>query len=386
VFEKRASKNKKRWVMKSKLRILMLEDARDDAELIGRSMIKAGLSFESKRVDTKDDFSEALANFKPDVILSDHSLPQFNSLDALKVCKQKGLSIPFILVTGTVSEEFAVTCLKEGADDYLLKSNLVRLSSAVQNALRQRELQEQRKNAEAELRIQNEELVKINQEMDSFIYSVSHNLRAPLMSVLGLVDLASREDIDRGSYFQDYFSMMNNSIAKLDDTLKEILDYARNSRQQIVHQKIDFRKTIEESLERLKYLEGFEAMQSNITIKADGAFYSDEYRITVIMNNLISNAINYRDQAKDVCILNIGVLITKEKALVSVEDNGIGIPEEYRPKIFNMFFRGTVKSKGAGLGLYIVRETIGKLNGRITIHSDYGKGTTVELELPNHLA
>jgi CheY-like chemotaxis protein len=73
----------------SKLRILMLEDARDDAELIGRSMIKAGLSFESKRVDTKDDFSDALKDFKPDVILSDHSLPQFNSLDALKVCKQK---------------------------------------------------------------------------------------------------------------------------------------------------------------------------------------------------------------------------------------------------------------------------------------------------------
>ena len=371
--------------MKGKLRILMLEDARDDAELIGRSMIKAGLSFESKRVDTKDDFSDALKDFKPDVILSDHSLPQFNSLDALKVCKQKGLSVPFILVTGTVSEEFAVTCLKEGADDYLLKSNLVRLPLAIQNALKQRELQEQRKNAESELRIQNEELVKVNQEMDSFIYSVSHNLRAPLMSVLGLVDLASREDLDRGKYFQDYFSMMNHSIAKLDDTLKEILDYSRNSRQQIVHQKIDFRKIVEESLERLKYLEGFEMIQSNITIKADGAFYSDEYRLTVIMNNLISNAINYRDPAKEVCILNISVLITKEKALVSVEDNGIGIPEEYQSKIFNMFFRGTVKSKGAGLGLYIVKETINKLNGKIGIHSDYGKGTTVELELPNYI-
>jgi signal transduction histidine kinase len=363
----------------------MLEDLRDDAELISRSMVKSGLLFDAKRVDTKDDFSEALKNFKPDVILSDHSLPQFNSLDALKVCKQKGLSIPFILVTGTVSEEFAVTCLKEGADDYLLKSNLVRLPSAIQNALKQRELQEQRKNAEAELRVQNEELVKVNQEMDSFIYSVSHNLRAPLMSVLGLVDLASREDMDRGSYFQDYFSMMNHSIAKLDETLKEILDYSRNSRQQIVHQKIDFRKIIEESLERLKYLEGFEMMQKNITIKADGAFYSDEYRLTVIMNNLISNAINYKDSAKENCILNISVLITKEKALVSIEDNGIGIPKEYLSKIFNMFFRGTVKSKGAGLGLYIVKETINKLNGKITIFSDYGKGSTVQLELPNHL-
>jgi signal transduction histidine kinase len=372
--------------MKNKLKILMLEDERDDAELIGRSMIKSGMLFESKRVDTKEDFSEALKSYNPDVILSDHSLPQFNSLEALKVCKQKGLSVPFILVTGTVSEEFAVTCLKEGADDYLLKSNLVRLPLAIQNALKQRELQEQRKNAEAELRIQNEELVKVNQEMDSFIYSVSHNLRAPLMSVLGLVDLASREDMDRGSYFQEYFSMMNHSISKLDDTLKEILDYSRNSRQQIVHQKIDFRKVVEDSLERLKYLEGFEIMQTNITIKADGAFYSDEYRLTVVMNNLISNAVNYKDNAKEKCILNISVLITKEKAVINVEDNGIGIPEEFQSKIFNMFFRGTVKSKGAGLGLYIVRETIGKLNGHIEIHSQYGKGTRVELTLPNHMA
>jgi signal transduction histidine kinase len=372
--------------MNNKLKILMLEDERDDAELIGRSMIKSGMSFESKRVDTKEDFAEAINSFSPDVILSDHSLPQFNSLEALKICKQKGLSIPFILVTGTVSEEFAVTCLKEGADDYLLKSNLVRLPLAIQNALKQKELQEQRKKAEAELRVQNEELVKVNQEMDSFIYSVSHNLRAPLMSVLGLVDLASREDMDRGSYFQEYFSMMNHSIAKLDDTLKEILDYSRNSRQQIVYQKIDFRGIVENSLERLKYLEGFEIMQNNITIKADGAFYSDEYRLTVIMNNLISNAINYKDLSKEKCILNISVLITKEKAIVSVEDNGIGIPEEFKSRIFNMFFRGTVKSKGAGLGLYIVKETISKLNGKIAIHSTYGKGSRVEMELPNHIA
>ena len=103
------------------------------------------------------------------------------------------------------------------------------------------------------------------------------------------------------------------------------------------------------------------------------------------MNNY-SNAINYKDNAKEKCILNISVLITKEKALISVEDNGIGIPEEFKPKIFNMFFRGTVKSKGAGLGLYIVRETVNKLSGNINIKSLYGDGTTVELTLPNHIA
>ena len=372
--------------MKNKLKILMLEDEQDDAELIGRSMVKSGLLFESKRVETKEDFSTAIATYNPDVILSDHSLPRFNSLEALKVCRQTGLFVPFILVTGTVSEEFAVTCLKEGADDYLLKSNLTRLPLAIQNALKQRELQDQRKKAETELRIQNEELVKINQEMDSFIYSVSHNLRAPLMSVLGLLDLAGREDLSRGSYFQDYFSMMNLSITKLDDTLKEILDYSRNSRQQIVHQKIDFRNVIEGSLERLKYLEGFERIKTNISIKADHAFYSDADRITIIMNNLISNAINYKDMSKEKCILNISIHVTKEKALLSMADNGIGIAEEYKSKIFNMFFRGTVRSKGAGLGLYIVKETINKLNGHIGFHSTFGEGTTIELELPNHSA
>ena len=106
-------------------------------------------------------------------------------------------------------------------------------------------------------------------------------------------------------------------------------------------------------------------MQTKITIKADHAFYSDEHRITVIMNNLISNAINYKDISKEKCRLEISGINNQGKSIVSVEDNGIGIPEEYKSRIFNMFFRGTVRSKGAGLGLYIVKETINKLNGRI---------------------
>src|SRR5690606_35670453 len=134
------------------------------------------------------------------------------------------------------------------------------------------------------------------------------------------------------------------------------------------------------------YLEGYDSMQTNITINADVAFYSDEYRLTVIMNNLISNAINYQDRGKASSILNISVLVNKERALVGVEDNGIGIAREFLPKIFNMFFRGTVKSKGAGLGLYIVKETVNKLNGRVKVDSEYGKGTLVELILPNHIS
>jgi len=96
-------------------------------------------------------------------------------MEALDIYRGSDVRAPFILVTGTVSEEFAVTSLKRGADDYLLKTNLTRLPSAIKNALLQRELKEKQRATELELRLQNEELIKINHELDNFVYSVSHN-------------------------------------------------------------------------------------------------------------------------------------------------------------------------------------------------------------------
>src|SRR5690606_28654573 len=144
-------------------------------------------------VDTKEEYLEALRNFEPDIILSDHSLPQFNSTEALKLCKEMNLTTPFILVTGAVSDEFAVNCIKQGAADYVLKSSMSRLRSAIDTALKHKKVEDEKSAAIAALAIQNEELTKINTELDSFVYSVSHNLRAPLMSVLGLLNLAKDE-------------------------------------------------------------------------------------------------------------------------------------------------------------------------------------------------
>src|SRR4026207_1622651 len=109
--------------MESTLKILILEDIDEDVELIKRTLKKAGLQYEAVQVDSREGFIKALDDYDADVILSDHSLPQFNSIDALELCKNSGSEVPFILVTGAVSEEFAVSCLKQGADDYVLKSN-----------------------------------------------------------------------------------------------------------------------------------------------------------------------------------------------------------------------------------------------------------------------
>jgi len=121
--------------MANSLKILHIEDIKSDAELVERTLLKSGIVFEKLIVDTRPDYTKALTQFNPDIILSDHSLPTFNSLEALQILKQSGLDIPFILITATVSEEFAVNVMKEGASDYVLKDRLQRLPSAVINAI-----------------------------------------------------------------------------------------------------------------------------------------------------------------------------------------------------------------------------------------------------------
>jgi signal transduction histidine kinase len=324
--------------MKSTLKILILEDVEDDVELIKRTLRKAGLDFEARQEDTREGFLKALHEYRADVILSDHSLPQFDSVEALALSKQHASQVPFILVTGAVSEEFAVTCLKEGADDYVLKSNLARLPNAIRNALKQREAEDAKMRAALALQSQNAELKKINKELDSFVYSVSHNLRAPLMSVLGLLDLAKHENQNNRSELDLYFSMMETSIHKLDETVKEILDYSRNARQNVSIERIDLRKVIDEHFEKMQFMPGSQNIERVITIEEKANFHSDNYRLSVIMNNLISNAIKYHDPKKDKSFIRIAVQVDEDRASLVFEDNGIGIEERYLDRVFDMFF------------------------------------------------
>lgn len=369
--------------VQKELKILMLEDLQDDVGLIERTLRKEGMNFSGKRVDSQEEFTQSLESFQPDVILSDHALPQFNSLEALRICRKQAVNVPFILVTGTVSEEFAVSCLKQGADDYVLKSNMVRLPSAINNALKQRHHEAKRKKAERTLRKQNEELVKINKELDSFVYSVSHNLRAPLMSVLGLINLVQLENKGGDNILNNYFLMIQHSIHKLDETLKEILDYSRNARSALNITEVDVKKMIGDSFERMKYMEGSESIAKSIRIGDRCTIHTDAYRLSVIINNLVSNAIKYRDATKERNILEVEANIADDVLEMTFTDNGIGISQEYVHKIFEMFYRATERSEGAGLGLYIVRETVDKLQGSITVESEAAKGTSFKIRIPN---
>ena len=236
------------------------------------------------------------------------------------------------------------------------------------------------KEAEEQLTTQNEELTKINSELDRFVYSASHDLRAPLRSVKGLLNMI-KLDQDK-SNTEKYLSLIENSINKLDLFISDIVHHSRNSRMDIMPKEIDFTALIGDSIESLKYMDDADKVRSHIHVNAPHKFYSDASRLLIIFNNIISNAVSYRDKEKD-SFIQIDVTVDDAKVTLKFTDNGIGIAEEFQEKIFKMFFRATADSKGSGLGLYIVKGVIDKLRGNISVQSTLHKGTEITVELPS---
>ncbi|MEO1050010.1 MAG: MASE1 domain-containing protein [Bacteroidota bacterium] len=247
---------------------------------------------------------------------------------------------------------------------------------------RTKELNEEiqvRKKAEEKLKVSNAKLRKANVELDSFVYSVSHDLRAPIASVLGLLNLAKKEN-DEGM-IRKYLDMLGKSAEQQDNFIKEILDLSRNSRLGLEKKEINFRDIVDEIFEQLRYsVSDSDTIERKIEINQEKPFMGDQRRLKVIFNNLISNSIRYRN-GKDP-IIEVKVDISQKAAKIKVKDNGMGIDKEHLPNVFNMFYRATDKNAGSGLGLYIVKETVEKLNGNIQLESDTETGTTVNLEIP----
>nr|WP_262919053.1 hybrid sensor histidine kinase/response regulator [Tunicatimonas sp. TK19036] len=360
----------------------MLEDIWEDAYLTEQMLKKEGLSLECFVVDSQEGFVAGIQQFAPDIILSDHSLPQFDSIGALKISQQLCPNVPFILVTGTVSEEFAVTMLKRGASDYILKSNQTRLVPAIRQALKQRELQQQKQEAEEALRRQNSELLKVNAELDQFVYSASHDLRSPLTALMGLLALARKheEELPR---LQEYLDKMQISMDKLDMILREILEYSYNARQEIRLETINIKALIEKCFRSLEHVPGYANVERKVTVQQKVKLVSDRYRLTIILNSLIKNALQFHNSGKHPPFLHIDVSIS-DSVLLTFEDNGIGIKPQVLPNIYNMFYRGSARSQGAGLGLYVTKEIVTRLGGDINVTSVQGQGTLVTVLLPLH--
>lgn len=238
-----------------------------------------------------------------------------------------------------------------------------------------------RKKAEEKLEQQNLELIKTNSELDRFVYSVSHDLRSPLTSVLGLISFIEEESQETDTL--EHVKMIRNSINRLDEFIKNILSYSKNKRTGMEVKKIPVQKTILKIVEALRSMEEAKGIHFEIEINEKKPFYSNSLRFNTILENLISNAVKYHKKNKTDNYIKIIGQSDHEKLELSIQDNGIGIDSEYHDKIFDMFFRLSGKTQGSGIGLYVVKETVEKLEGFIQVKSELGIGTTFIITLKN---
>lgn len=227
-----------------------------------------------------------------------------------------------------------------------------------------------------------EELKVRNAELDNFVYKVSHDLRAPLSSVLGLVNL-SRMDGNNDNPME-YIRIIGEKIKALDNFIGDVLSHSKNLKMEVNISRVDLVKIIGQTFTELSYLDG--AQQMKRLVKVEGIdFYSDHWRVSEIFRNLISNAIKYRQINSGVSEVNIKISVDHLCADINFADNGIGIKGSSLKRIFEMFYRATDQAEGSGIGLYIVKNAIEKLGGQIKVASAPGEGTRFHILLPNRI-
>lgn len=233
---------------------------------------------------------------------------------------------------------------------------------------------------QSKLENQNIALSKANKELDYFFYAISHDLRSPLASVLGLIDLMKMEDDPK--QINNYLDLQESSIRKMNDFIFDIIHIAKNARQKLESERIHFHQLIGDIFLQHEFNEDSQKIEKIIQINDEIPFHSDSTRLKIILNNLLSNAIHYSNTTKEHPQIRIDIQTSHKNAKIIVWDNGLGIPEEYQKKVFEMFFRGTDAKPGTGLGLYMVHEVVSKLGGQISLKSEVGNYTEFSITLP----
>ena len=382
------------------LRVLILEDRAADADLMVHELERAGYKPQWKRVETA---AEYLAQLKtlPDIILADHTLPQFGAPEALEILKSQGLDIPCIIVTGSISEEAAVKRMKEGAADYILKDRMVRLGPAVQHALDEKKLRDEKRKAGEEVRRAleqtkkqamelekaNIELEKANKAKDEFLSVISHELRTPLTVALGYIGVM--EDGHLGEVNQRQRETLRKITQRNNDLLfmiNSILQATSIEANAVTVESHDIR--LQDFLNEMRSAYDI-PRDKELSLHWDypaalPLIKTDGEKLGHILQHLINNAIKFTHHGT--VTVSVRHIPEAKRVEFKVADTGVGIPKNMFPVIFERF-RQADSSKtrlydGLGLGLYIVKRFTELLRGKVEVESEPGKGSIFTVTLP----
>lgn len=230
------------------------------------------------------------------------------------------------------------------------------------------------------LAAKNKELQSAYDELGKFAYSVTHDLRGPLLSVIGALDLA--KTMDSLDELREIFGMMDSAVRKLDEFVRNTHEYYNLKRGKLIFEELDFNNILADTAALFRIAGKMENVKFTSKVTQSQVFVSDAITIKIIQNNLLSNAFKFQRRNITDKFVDVNIDVTSEKAVITVKDNGIGIHESHINNIFSMFFRATTEEPGSGFGLYNVKDALNKLNGKIEVNSVINEGTAFIVTIP----
>jgi signal transduction histidine kinase len=382
------------------LHVLCLEDIRMDAELLNEMLIDDGFQVRMDIALGEKEYTSFLKEIEYDVILADYHLPSFDAPSALKLAQSLQPDVPFICVSGSIGEEQAVELLKLGATDYVLKDRLGRLSFAIKRALDGAEKQKAKMLAEIALRISEENLRKLNEELESkvkartielensnkaleaFSHSVSHDLRSPLRAISSFSYLLETEFSSQlGNKGSHLIQTIVENTKKMDHLITGLLAISKVSRSELKKSPIDCKEMVKSCI--IEYVTPEDQKRITFIVENLLDIHGDPTLIRQVWVNLIENAVKY-SQKKEKPVITIMSKTENDLTIYSIQDNGAGFNPEYKAKLFTIFQRlhNEEEFKGTGIGLAIVEHIIHRHSGKVWAEGEEGVGATFYFSLP----
>lgn len=340
--------------MNEELKVLILEDVEFDAELMEYEMRREGLKFTSERVETEKDFIRELDDLRPDVILVDHSLPQFDGVSALEITKRRSPLTPFIFVSGKIGDEFAVDMLKKGATDYVFKNNLSKLVPAIKRAIAERNELEELKKSKIELQ-------NALKEKEMLLKEIHHRVKNNLMIISNLLELQSyyvRDKADLNVFREsktraDSMALIHERLYQSTDLKSiDIGDYIRNLAADIFDTYV------------------IDPDQINLMVHVDDIRLDTNTAIPLglIINELLTNSLKYAFPNDKKGKITIELNKNDDKFTLIIKDDGIGFPSD-------LDYKNTET-----LGLELVNSLTQQVNGNMELISADGTEFRITFE------
>ncbi|MBK8172955.1 MAG: hybrid sensor histidine kinase/response regulator [Sandaracinaceae bacterium] len=366
---------------KGRLRALIVEDSQDDAALLVMELRKAGYELTHKRVDTYEAMTAALQDDEWDVVLADFSMPRFNAMAALETLKESKLDLPFIIISGTIGEEFAVEALKAGAHDFLIKGRLARLLPAIDRETREAKVRRERRETM-------EKLLVTVRARDEFLSIASHELKTPITTLelqlaSGLRLLRARDvtevPLER---LESKLVVALRQVDRLTALVNHLLDVTKINAGQLTFSRAttDLGKLVDSQIARLDV--AVKRARCEVIVHACHQVIGmwDRRTLETVITNLLTNALKF-GEAKPI---EIRVEREGELARLIVKDQGIGIAPDEQARIFQRFERAVSSQHygGLGLGLWVTKQVVEAHGGNIRVESVVGAGSTFTVELP----